>query len=258
MSRTPNRGPNPRIAIAAFALVALAACATGARSGAGARVAPRLPENRLFLIPRHATPLPDGAWRIPPVCADTLWRDTLYLAFEPATDESTFYGFSGEVDFYAQPGDTLGSFWQMERGGANAGGLTAQFGPDSTFPQPQPWGVVGIGSVTYDRTPQSARFRFFYAIPKNALQPVRAGRRYTLSRLLLGARHPQLSGCDRPVCIEWRTASMSYRPESTVVIRTGDRRVTRGDAATSCAERIPAWRPRGLAKPSPTGAGTPR
>lgn len=202
-------------------------------------------ENRIFLTARA----PYGAARalttLAPACGDTTSRDTLYLCFEPASDESTMYGFSAEVYIYAQPGDTLGSFWDMGRGGANNGGLTVGFGPDESFPQPQPWQVQGIGTALYDRTPQSGRFRFLYAVPLEGPGPVKAGTRYVLGRMLLGARHAGLTGCERPVCIEWHTATVQYRAgEKVVVENTGSRWLARGGAADSCRGRIPAWRPK--------------
>lgn len=202
-------------------------------------------ENRIFLTARAPYGDPRALSTLVPVCGDTTYRDTLYLCFEPATDESTLYGFSAEVYVYAEPGDTLGSFWAMEHGGVNNGGLVVEFGPDESFPGPQPWPVRGIGTALYDRTPQSGRFRCVYAMPIHQAAPVEAGRRYILGRLLLRARHSGLSGCERPVCIEWHTATVQYRAGQKVVVNAaGSRWLPRGEPAGRCRNRIPAWRPK--------------
>lgn len=229
MSRTPR-----------FLALVLATLALPALLHAAA---PR--EHRIFLT----ADAPFGAkaartW-FAPVCGDTVHRDTLYLCFEPARDESLFYGFSGEILVYAAPGDTLGGFWQMERGGANNGGMIAQFGPDESFPQPQPWGTQGVGTVLYDRTASSGRFRFLYAVPTGGAQPVKAGKLYVLGRIVLGQRHAAAAGCERPVCIEWHKASLAFRASGEEQATLGDARwVHRGPGEGDCRGRIPAWRPK--------------
>ncbi len=201
--------------------------------------------NRIFLTAGAPYGAPGARTTLAPVCGDTTWRDTLYLCFEPAEDESTFYGFSAVFYVYAQPGDTLGSFWSMGHGGVNNGGLTVSFGPDESFPQPQPWTTQGIGSALFDRTRESARFRFLYVMPLHHAGPVEAGRRYVLGRILLGARHPGLTGCEKPVCIEWHDATIQYRAGSKVVIENSpDRWLPRGTTGEACRHRIPAWRPK--------------
>lgn len=203
------------------------------------------PANRIFLTANAPFGAPRASDTLAAACGDTTRRDTLWLCFEPAADETTMYGFSAEVFVYAPPGDTLGSYWAMERGGANNGGLTVTFGPDESFPQPQPWTTQGIGTALYDRTPQSGRFRFLYVMPMGKAGPVKAGTRYVLGRILLGAKHGGLTGCEQPVCIEWHTATVQYRAgEKTVVEKHGSRWVSRGGAAGECRDRIPAWRPR--------------
>lgn len=234
--RRARMTPRPLLALLALAPFVL---------GASARPEPPVRENRIFLSARAPFGAPGALTTLAPACGDTTRRDTLYLCFEPAKDESTMIGFSAEVHVYAQPGDTLGSFWAMERGGANNGGMVVTFGPDETFPQPQPWPVQGVGSALYDRTPASARFRFLYAMPLGKAGPVQAGRRYVLGRILLGSKHAGLEGCERPVCIEWHTATVQYRAgEKLIVNHTGSRWLPRGANEESCRGRIPAWRPR--------------
>lgn len=202
-------------------------------------------EHRIYLSAGAPWGAPGAASTFAPACGDTTTRDTLWLCFEPARDESLFYGFAAEMYVYAQPGDTLGSFWDMGRGGANNGGLIVQFGPDETFPQPQPWAVQGVGTVLYDRTPASGRARFLYAMPTGSATAVRAGRRYVLGRVVLGQKHAGLDGCERPVCLEWHAAKFAFRASGDEPARLGDSRwVGRGSSAADCRARIPAWRPR--------------
>jgi len=237
--------PRPKRGIGSLLfLAAIAPCLLGA-SEAG---------NRVFLTAGAPAGMAHARTSLEVACGDTVRRDTLYLAFEPATDESTFYGLSGELFIYASPGDTLGDFWAMERGGANNGGLVMQFGPDETIPGTQPWSANVLASVTYDRTPQSGRFRFLCAVPKQAVGPVRAGQRYVLGRLILGAKRSGLEGCERPVCLEWHSASFAYSASRSVSVRAGGSRwLPRGAGPRECAERIPAWRPKGVAQPAPAG-----
>lgn len=209
-------------------------------------------ESRIFLTAGGPYGAAGATDRLGTTCSDSTRRDTLYLCFEPARDESTFFGFSGEMRVYAPPGDTLGAFWEMERGGANNGGLTMQFGPDETFPQPQPWATVGVGNVRFERVRSEARLRFLYVVPYAAAGPVSAGRRYVLGRIVLGARHPGLAGCERQACIEWRSASFAFAREGPTVVSGGAScRVARGGDAADCRGRVPAWLPNELPPAGP-------
>jgi hypothetical protein len=200
-------------------------------------------ENRIYLSAGAPWGEPGARAALAVACDDTVGRDTLYLSFEPARDDTGFVAVQGEILFYAQGADTLGSFWAMERGAVNNGGLIAQFGPDPTFPQPQPWTTRGVGSVIFDRTSLSARLRFIFAVPIDHPSIVRAGTRYVLGRLVLGAKRSRLDGCDRPVCVEWHSAALSYKGRKTeAVTHGGSRWLSHAGAAADCRERIPAWR----------------
>jgi hypothetical protein len=201
--------------------------------------------HRIFLSAGAPWGEPGARTTLRGLCADTVARDTLYLSFEPARDDSAFLTASGDVYFYAQPGDTLGDYWQMEKGGRNNGGLVIQFGPDESFPQPQPWTVPGLAVVKYERTRQSGCFRFVFAVPMTHPGPVKAGTRYVIGRIVLGAAHAGLGGCERPVCVEWHTASLGFKGRPMEFTKLGDSRwLTRGEAGEECRERIPAWRPK--------------
>ncbi len=255
MPEHPPRPARNRLTLSLLLLLAPALVGAASEPKAAARPADsppaaaatpaETPANRIFLSARAPFGAPRALETLPLACGDTTHRDTLWLSFEPAADESTMYGFSAEVFVYAPPGDTLGSFWDMQRGGANNGGLTVTFGPDETFPQPQPWTTQGIGTALYDRTPQSGRFRFLYVMPMGKAGPVEAGTRYVLGRIVLGAKRAGLTGCEQPVCVEWHNATVQYRAgEKVVVEKSGSRWVARGGGAGECRERIPAWRPK--------------
>lgn len=205
--------------------------------------APR--EYKLYLSAGAPWGTPGAKTSFNVACGDTVARDTLYLSFEPPVADSGFVAFQGELLFYAQPGDTLGSFWEMERGARNNGGLLVQFGPDETFPQPQPWSTQGVGSVAYDRTAQSGRLRFVFAVPYDHPGPVKPGTRYVLGRIVLGAKHGGLEGCARPACVEWHTASFGYKGRPMEAVTSGGSRwLSFGATGTQCRERVPAWRPK--------------
>ena len=243
--RSPERNRRPLVhaLVLGLALLALPAIASAA---------PR--EYQIYLSAGAPWGTHGARTQINVACGDTVSRDTLYLSFEPAADDTGFVAFQGEVYFYAQGSDTLGSFWGMERGAPNNGGLIMQFGPDETFPQPQPWTTQGVGSVTYDRTAQSGRFRFVFAVPYDHPGPVKAGKRYVLGRIVLGAKHAGLQGCDRPVCVEWHAASFGYKGRPMEAVKSGGARwLTRG-ATGKCRDRIPAWRPKGAGAGSPAAA----
>lgn len=208
--------------------------------GAGPR------QHRLFLSAGAPWGAPGAHRAFPIACDDTVHRDTLYLSFEPARDDTGFLAVQGEIVVHAQPGDSLGSYWSMARGGANNGGLVAQFGPDETFPQPQPWPTAGVGSVMYDRTALSGRLRFVFAIPVDHPARVKAGTRYVLGRLLLGAKHPGLDGCERPVCIEWRDGQLGFAGSGAMEAARGGGALwlARGTREDACRGRVPAWTPK--------------
>lgn len=225
----------PVAAVLALALIGISGSVS---AGAG-----RTDGHRIFIAAGAPWGEPGARSEFRFTCADTVTRDTLYLSFEPAADDSAFLTAGGEVYFYAQPGDTLGSFWEMEKGGRNNGGLVIQFGPDATFPQPQPWAVQGLAVVKYERTAQSGLFRFVFAVPATHPGPVRAGTRYVIGRIVLGAKHSGLDGGGKPVCVEWHAASLGFKGRPMEFASLGESRWLESGGPAGCRQRIPAWRP---------------
>lgn len=229
---------------AAGALLLLAGVLGAAAPGSGRQVNPPV----AHLSWRAPYGMPGATPAIDATCADSTHRDTLYVSFEPAQDESSFVGVGGDLYIYAQPGDTLGSFWDMGRGGRNHGGLLATFRPDESIPGPSPWNGQGTGSVSYERAASSALYRFGAVIGIYSGMPLRKGTAYTAGRIVFFSKGRNLTGCDQPVCIEWRSADFVFGPHREVFpTYAGSAVVTRGPAAAACRNRIPAWRPPGAA-----------
>lgn len=187
-----------------------------------------------------------GARDTKPLRAKPGGIDTLYLAFMPGRTSASFNGFTAELVFHAAPGDTLGPWWHMEKTGENAGGLMAQFGPDSSFPQRQPWHVAGQGYVKLDRTPTTAKLRVVYAVPLGASDSLQPDSVYTLGRVLL--KHDRdLPGRIQPVCVEWAVAGLAFGLKDEPQVRRGERFVGFasgvGGVCTPYRNKLETWRP---------------
>ncbi len=172
--------------------------------------------------------------------------DTLYLAFIPGRPSESFNGFTAEMYFRAAPGETLGTWWHMDKAGENAGALMAQFGPDPSFPQRQPWSGTGQGFLILDRTPTRNKLRMVFAVPDGTGAPLHPDSVYTLARLLL--KHDRdLPGRTQPVCIEWASAGLAFALKDEPQVKRGERFVGFGSAdGNVCAPhraRIEPWRP---------------
>lgn len=180
-----------------------------------------------------------------PRCDDTTAADTLYLSFQAQSPESTFLGIDGELYVYAAPGDTLGEFWHMEKGGSNRGGAGIEFAPAESFPDSLPWAFPGVGIAAFDRTASSGRLRFVYAVPADRPSSLVAGRKYAFARIIFARVKPELPGCESPVCIEWRRAKFRFGLQDTADLQFGEGRwVARGTNADICRARVDSWRPR--------------
>lgn len=185
-----------------------------------------------------------------PNCGDSTTVDTLYLSFRPGRTSERFNGFSGTLHFRPLPGDSLGPYWNFEKGGANAGGVAIEFGPDDTFAWPQPWKSRGIGQIFASREGPAVRLLFVYAV--NFLEPgaVHADSVYVLGRVLFRHRRSQLDGCAQPVCVEWSEASLAFAMRDEPRVSRGERFVGWGDrGAAACVPyrgpgRTRAWQPR--------------
>lgn len=186
----------------------------------------RVTKPRLYLSWGAPWGRPGATDRLRSACDDTLRVDTLWLCFDPGRNNPTYLGFIATLYVRPVEGDTLGSFWHLERGGENHRGMLAQYGPDSSFVLPQPWTTETTGTIFYDHTPSSGRIRLVCAIPRHMAGPVDSGRVYCLGRLLFRARRPDLAGCDRPACIEWGNAQLSYGRADTFTATLGERFVS--------------------------------
>ena len=219
--------------LAARCLFAFAMVLSAAIGSSGSSIAaPGDP--RIFMAWRAPYGTPGALDTIDPTCPDSSRRDTLYLSFQPTQAETAFIGIGGDLMIYAQPGDTLGSFWDMGRGGANHGGMTAYFQHGEDMPEPNPWGN-GVGNVMYERMGNSARIRFGEVMGMTAGQPIEMGKRYVVGRLVFYGRHAGLTGCDKPVCLEWRRGEFVLGQHRDIYVDYKRQSlVTRGPANGAC------------------------
>ncbi len=170
---------------------------------------------QLFLSWRAPYGSPRAAESVTAACGDTATADTLYLTYLTGRDSQFFVGVEATVYFRAATGDTLGPFWQFDKG---SDGLHVEFNADSVPGCTRPWkGGTGFGGQVYDRTAGSGRLRLFNVLPIGQPVPVRDSTLYLLARFLL--RHPpaRLPRCDQPICIEWATGELVL--DSTAVTK---------------------------------------
>ncbi len=185
-----------------------------------------------------------------PACDDSTVADTLFLSVKLGRDAERFNGFTGELVFHATGTDTLGPWWHMEgKGGKNPGSLRAEWGGSPDFGWPQPFRSAGQGFIILDRTPSRARLRMVFAVPFEISGTVDSDSLYTLCRVIL-KHHPDraLAGCDRPVCVEWASATLAFGPKDEPRVARGERFVSYSAPATACGPfmgpRVPAWKPK--------------
>src|SRR5206468_5790768 len=80
-------------------------------------------------------------------CSVAAHDDTLWLTFEQPSNNLHCLSVSGALVFEPQQGDTLGSLWFFERGGANAGNIFIAY---DMLPSPiveKPWRGLVDGHV---------------------------------------------------------------------------------------------------------------
>ena len=209
---------------------------------------PRADKAQLYLSWNAPWGAPRATLTRAPRCADAAAMDTLYLSFFPGRTGPGFNGFAGELQFHPTGGDTLGTWWHFEHGAENAGHLTVQWGPDAGFPGPQPWRVSGQGFVKLERTPTLASLRLVFAVPHEQSVPNAADTIYTLCRIVIAHARP-LPGCERPVAIEWRWASLAFGLKDEPRVSRGSRFVAWAGPESICdpfrGPHAEAWRPPG-------------
>lgn len=196
---------------------------TEADSLVKARGGARADHARLLLSWRAPWGERGAVTELAPALGDTSAIDTLYLCMQPGRNSPTFNGFSATLEFHCAPGDTLGDFWHFERTGANAGSLGVQFGPDPSFPVPQPWKVGGTGRPSWVPTSSGAQLKLVFAVPYTEAAPVDSATIYALGRVIIRHRRAALSGSAQPMCIEWREASLAFAMRDEPVVRRGER-----------------------------------
>ncbi len=213
---------------------------------------------RLYLTWDAPQGMPRAARVRRPRAHDPGATDTLWLSFLPGRPGPGFLGFTADLYFRAAAGDTLGPWWHLEHGAVNRGELSIECGPDSTFPQRQPWDTGGYATSKLDRTSASARLEILFAIPYTQSRPVSADSLYTLCRVILH-HHRDLPGCSQPVCVEWGSCELDYWLRDTPTANRGERFVAYASELPVCepyasavdtASVAPAAKPRSPRSPA--------
>lgn len=184
-------------------------------------------------------------------CRDTTTTDTLFLCLRSGVTHPRFVAFSADLYFQASVQESLGTFWHLERGAANEGGMGIRFqrlaeepesGPDDFL---QPWTSIGFGVVGYTRTRSSGRLRMVFAVDTAHAVPIEKDRTYTLARVLLRGRAEGLTGCEQRLGIEWRNGTLAFGPGAEFQLRKGGVRwVTNGSAGARTLSRLLGVKPR--------------
>ena len=276
MTRSPRRAPWLAVLTAGFALATAARAAPPLEDSA--RAVPdtlhplrqpgaisRLMAHQDSVVKAQGGPRADNAqlflsWNAPwgskraqqarrPACADSTVEDTLYLSFLPGRVGKTFTGFTSQLYFHATGSDTLGPWWHMEgKGGENAGSLRVEWAGAPGFGWKQPFPVPGQGFVLLDRTPTSARLRMVFAVAYEAAGPVVADSVYSLCRVIFKHRPARgLTGCEKPVCIEWEKATLAFGAKDEPEVSRGERFVAFSGPYVICepfkGPHSAAWKP---------------
>lgn len=230
--------------------IAFALLAAGAAMAGAADPAPPAPPT-VHLSWRQPWGHPGAVEHLTAACDDTAAVDTLYLTFEPGRSAATFYGMFARLRFIPAAGDTLMPFWHFQRGTENTGGLWAWFDSDSVLPVPDPFPVQGNGAPLYVQGPEGGRLDLVYAVPSTVAGPVEAASTYYFARIMIHHRWLRRAvGCERPICIEWAEAKLSFGSGADVEAGVGGHRFVTWNssdrAACTPVQRAPrprAWRP---------------
>jgi len=187
-----------------------------------------------------------------PACEDSLQADTLYLSVRTGRAAERFTGFTARLLVHATGTDTLGPWWSMKsRGGSNPGALRVEWVALQDWPGAQsPFHAQGQGLVQLENDRGVARLDMVYAVPMEAAVPISPDVVYTLGRVVL-LHHPQrrLTGCDRPVVIEWAKGTLAFGLKDEPSVSRGARFVSYGGPSSLADDfrgpRVPVWRPPG-------------
>jgi hypothetical protein len=186
-----------------------------------------------------------------PACADSATQDTLYLCMTPGRTSDRFLGFTAELLVHPTGADTLGPWWHMQgKGGENPGAMLVEWSATQDWDgAPQPFPTLGQGFVKLDTDRAQARVRMIYATPiMEAASPLDPKAVYALARMIL-KHNPRrrVPGCDKPVVIEWATATLTFGIKDEPRVARGERFATYG-GSMALAEafreaRVKAWKP---------------
>jgi hypothetical protein len=136
-------------------------------------------------------------------CRDTTRSDTLYLTFVAPRNILPLTGLSAVLLFEPEGGDTLGRFWEFERGARNAGNLSVDFEPLASETCDRPWRAAITGSVGYTRAGGRGRLDLSADVPDELAKNLIPNLCYMGARVVIRHRLSMLPGCSQPVRITW-------------------------------------------------------
>jgi len=224
--------------------------AAGARADtAGPRIAP--PNARIHLTWHAPYGQPRASDRLFAVCGDTAAKDTLFMCFDPGRGSARFIGLRAVVQFRAAAGESLGADWQFGEG-QKLRGLEVELNPDDVPGTGRAWPASAVTAAYYRTTSASGKLFMVVAVPSMRAPAVEPGTLYCFARVLVPRPARKSPGCDRPVCIEWALAALSYDLGDEREVKLGNRFVSwnsrDGKVCAPLQQSIKPWNPQGRSR----------
>lgn len=165
---------------------------------------------------------------------DTSRVDTLYLTFEPGRACSTFVAMTAKVWIQALGEDSLSSLWAAGEKQTPPSWIKVEYGRGAGWDPPFPWQEFGTGISGYGRpSPRAGVLVLAYAVSARTGATIAAGQRYSFARVIVRRPPARTPGRDRPVCIGWVEAVLSYSLRESAKAGEGVRYVGLNAAAGS-------------------------
>ena len=205
-------------------------------------------------------------------CADTTGSDTLYLALRSTRNVLPLLSLTGTLLFEPEAGTSPGSFWYLERGGANGGNLLVDFDLIGSEHCVSPWKTYVAGHVGYAHVGGRGRLDMTADVTLEKVFNLNPPDCYIFGRVTIRRQRGNLDGCRLPMRISWVGGKLrSSRPGSELLTfaQGPNQSVTwnaprQGVACRRTRLAIETWVPY-MAPPSrtampiyqPSGAGSP-
>jgi hypothetical protein len=167
---------------------------------------------------------PRATTRLAPDCSNATGEDTLFLTFETPKSILHYLSISGALVFEPLDGDTLGSYWDFERGGQNSGNILIGFDPQYSDYYRFSWEGAVEGHVGYTRAAGRGRLDISVNGPNVARGGASIqGQQFLFARVIIVHTPRPLTGCNRPMKITWVAARFPSRFEGDVYALPGAR-----------------------------------